>query len=172
MRISVLQAVLTNAVRGMQDMGAAGITCSTSEMSAAGEVGMDIYLDKVPLRQSDMQPFEILLSESQERMLVVVAKGQESTVEGIFEKWDLHAECIGEVTEGNQIRFFKDGELVAEVPADTLVLGGGAPVYDREFREPAWFAEAQAWDAAEVSVPNIEEAKEIAEQLIQSPNIA
>jgi len=169
---ATLELAATDAVRGMQDMGAAGITCSTSEMSAAGEVGMDIYLDKVPLRQSDMQPFEILLSESQERMLVVVAKGQESVVEGIFDKWDLHAECIGEVTEGNQIRFFKDDALVAEVPADTLVLGGGAPVYDREFREPEWFAEAQAWDAAEVPVPNIEEAKDLAERLIQSPNIA
>ena len=169
---ATLELAATDAVRGMQDMGAAGITCSTSEMSAAGNVGMDIYLDKVPLRQSDMQPFEILLSESQERMLVVVAKGQESVVEGIFDKWDLHAECIGEVTEGNQIRFFKDDKLVAEVPADTLVLGGGAPVYDREFREPKWFAEAQAWDASEVPVPNLDEVKDLAEQLIQSPNIA
>ncbi|MDA0913307.1 MAG: phosphoribosylformylglycinamidine synthase subunit PurL [Bacteroidetes bacterium] len=169
---ATLELAATDAVRGMQDMGAAGITCSTSEMSAAGAVGMDIDLDKVPLRQTDMQPFEILLSESQERMLVVVAKGQEAVVEGIFEKWDLHAACIGEVTEGNQIRFFKDGVLVADVPADTLVLGGGAPVYDREFREPAWYAEAQAWDASTVEIPNIEQAKDIAEQLIQSPNIA
>lgn len=169
---ATLELAATDAVRGMQDMGAAGITCSTSEMSAAGAVGMDIDLDKVPLRQTDMQPFEILLSESQERMLVVVAKGQEAVVEGIFEKWDLHAACIGEVTEGNQIRFFKDGALVADVPADTLVLGGGAPVYDREFSEPAWYAEAQAWDASTVEIPNIEKAKDFAEQLIQSPNIA
>ena len=88
---------------------------------------MDIDLDKVPLRQSDMQPFEILLSESQERMLVVVKKGDEAVVEGIFDKWDLHAECIGKVTEGNQIRFYKTGDLVAEVPADTLVLGRRRP---------------------------------------------
>ncbi len=169
---ATLELAATDAVRGMQDMGAAGITCSTSEMSAAGNVGMDINLDKVPLRQSDMQPFEILLSESQERMLVVVAKGQEAVVEGIFDKWDLHAECIGEVTEGNQIRFYKAGELVAEVPADTLVLGGGAPVYDREFSEPAWYADAQAWDASAVPVPSIEEAKDIAERMVQLPNIA
>ncbi|HBJ71355.1 MAG TPA: phosphoribosylformylglycinamidine synthase subunit PurL, partial [Cryomorphaceae bacterium] len=169
---ATLELAATDAVRGMQDMGAAGITCSTSEMSAAGEVGMDIDLDKVPLRQNDMQPFEILLSESQERMLVVVDKGQEALVEGIFDKWDLHAACIGVVTEGNQIRFYKDQALVAEVPADTLVLGGGAPVYDREFREPAWYAEAQAWDATTVPVPSIEEAKDIAEQMIQLPNIA
>ena len=169
---ATLELAATDAVRGMQDMGAAGITCSTSEMSAAGNVGMDINLDKVPLRQSDMQPFEILLSESQERMLVVVAKGQEAVVEGIFDKWDLHAECIGEVTEGNQIRFYKAGELVAEVPADTLVLGGGAPVYDREFSEPAWYADAQAWDASAVPVPSIVEAKDIAESMVQLPNIA
>ena len=169
---ATLELAATDSVRGMQDMGAAGITCSTSEMSAAGGVGMDIDLDKVPLRQADMQPFEILLSESQERMLVVVKKGDEAVVEGIFDKWDLHAECIGTVTEGNQIRFYKEGDLVAEVPADTLVLGGGAPVYDREFSEPAWYADAQAWDAASVPVPSIEEAKDIAERLIQFPNIA
>ncbi len=169
---ATLELAATDSVRGMQDMGAAGITCSTSEMSAAGGVGMDIDLDKVPLRQADMQPFEILLSESQERMLVVVKKGDEAVVEGIFDKWDLHAECIGTVTEGNQIRFYKEGDLVAEVPADTLVLGGGAPVYDREFSEPAWYADAQAWDAASVPVPSIDEAKDIAERLIQFPNIA
>ncbi|MCH1584370.1 MAG: phosphoribosylformylglycinamidine synthase subunit PurL, partial [Flavobacteriales bacterium] len=169
---ATLELAATDAVRGMQDMGAAGITCSTSEMSAAGEVGMDIHLDDVPLRQDDMQPFEILLSESQERMLVVVAQGQESLVEGIFEKWDLHAVRIGVVTEGNQLRYFKGGELIAEVPADTLVLGGGAPVYDREFSEPAWFADAQAWDASTVPVPTLKEAQGIAEQLIELPNIA
>jgi phosphoribosylformylglycinamidine synthase len=169
---ATLELAATDAVRGMQDMGAAGITCSTSEMSAAGEVGMDIYLDDVPLRQDDMQPFEILLSESQERMLVVVAQGQEALVESIFEKWDLHAVSIGVVTQGNQLRYFKEGHLIAEVPADTLVLGGGAPVYDREYAEPAWFADAQAWDAASVPVPSLAEVKGIAEQLIELPNIA
>jgi phosphoribosylformylglycinamidine synthase len=169
---ATLELAATDAVRGMQDMGAAGITCSTSEMSAAGEVGMDIYLDDVPLRQDDMQPFEILLSESQERMLVVVAQGQEALVESIFEKWDLHAVSIGVVTQGNQLRYFKGGHLIAEVPADTLVLGGGAPVYDREYAEPAWFADAQAWDAASVPVPSLAEVKGIAEQLIELPNIA
>lgn len=169
---ATLELAATDAVRGMQDMGAAGITCSTSEMSAAGEVGMDIHLDEVPLRQDDMQPFEILLSESQERMLVVVAQGQEALVESIFEKWDLHAVSIGVVTEGNQLRYFKGGELIAEVPADTLVLGGGAPVYDREYSEPDWFADAQVWDAASVPVPGLAEVKRIAEQLIELPNIA
>ncbi|HBZ85357.1 MAG TPA: phosphoribosylformylglycinamidine synthase subunit PurL, partial [Verrucomicrobia subdivision 6 bacterium] len=88
---ATLELADTNAVAGMQDMGAAGITCSTSEMSAGGKVGMDIHLDKVPMRQADMKPFEILLSESQERMLVVVKKGHEAEVEAIFEKWDLNA---------------------------------------------------------------------------------
>lgn len=169
---ATLELAATDAIRGMQDMGAAGITCSTSEMSAAGSVGMDIHLDRVPLRQSDMQPFEILLSESQERMLVVVAKGHESEVEQIFEKWDLHAVNIGVVTAGNTLRYFEKGNLVAEVPADTLVLGGGAPVYEREYQEPAWFADAQVWEPSAVPVPSIEEAVKIAEQLIQLPNIA
>lgn len=167
-----LELAGTEAVVGMQDMGAAGITCSTSEMSAAGEVGMDIDLDKVPLRQADMEPFEILLSESQERMLVVVRKGHEAEVEAIFDKWDLHAVEIGVVTEGNSLRYFASGELVAEVPADSLVLGGGAPVYEREYREPAWYAEAQTWDASAIPVPSLEEAVGIAEALIERPNIA
>src|SRR5690606_34408922 len=124
-----LELAETDAIIGMQDMGAAGISCSTSEMSAKGGCGMDITLDKVPLRQQDMQPWEILLSESQERMLVVVKKGREQEVKDIFDKWDLHCVEIGTVTEGDNLRFFWHGELVAEVPAESLVLGGGAPEY-------------------------------------------
>ena len=169
---ATLELSKTDAVVGMQDMGAAGITCSTSEMSAAGEVGMDIHLDRVPLRQADMEPFEILLSESQERMLVVVAKGKEKVVEDIFAKWDLHAEHIGEVTEGDDIRFFVDGEIVAEVAASPLVLGGGAPQYEREYEEPAWFAENLVFDQSSVKVPTIEECVDIAHDLICQPNIA
>jgi len=167
-----LELAKTDAIIGMQDMGAAGITCSTSEMSAAGDVGMDIYLDRVPLRQADMEPFEILLSESQERMLVVVAPGKEKIVEDIFKKWDLHAVPIGVVTEGNTINFFVKDELVAQVPASTLVLGGGAPVYDREYTEPSWFAESQAFDPASVEVPTLKKALEIATDIICLPNIA
>ena len=112
----------TDAIVGMQDMGAAGITCSSCEMSAAGEnVGMDIDLDKVPTRQENMLPYEILLSESQERMLVVVAKGKEQVVKDIFDKWDLHAEEIGVVTEGGTVRYMKGEDVVAEVPAESLV---------------------------------------------------
>jgi phosphoribosylformylglycinamidine synthase len=167
-----LELAKTDAIIGMQDMGAAGITCSTSEMSAAGGVGMDIHLDRVPLRQDDMEPFEILLSESQERMLVVVAPGREKVVEDIFKKWDLHAVPIGQVTEGDTINFFVNNEKVAQVPASTLVLGGGAPVYEREYSEPAWFAESQAFNPDSVEVPSLKKAIEIATDIICLPNIA
>lgn len=167
---ATLELATTDAIVGMQDMGAAGITCSTSEMSAAGNVGMDIDLDKVPLRQQDMKPFEILLSESQERMLVVVQKGKEQVVEDIFEKWDLHAEHIGEVTEGDTIRFYKEGQMVAEVPAESLVLGGGAPVYEREYKEPAYFKEAQKFTIDQVEMPK--DMVVTARKLLAHPNIA
>ncbi|MFN9801072.1 MAG: AIR synthase-related protein, partial [Bacteroidota bacterium] len=101
-----LELIDAGVVVGMQDMGAAGITCSTSEMSAGGKVGMDIHLDRVPLRQEGMKPFEILLSESQERMLIVIRKGHEDEVKRIFDKWDLHAEDIGVVTEGPMVRYY------------------------------------------------------------------
>jgi phosphoribosylformylglycinamidine synthase len=167
---ATMELAETNAIVGMQDMGAAGITCSTSEMSAGGGVGMDIYLDKVPTRQAGMQPFEILLSESQERMLIVVRKGEEAVVNRIFEKWDLHAVHIGDVTEGNTLRYFMNGELVSEIPAKSLVLGGGAPVYEREYTEPAYYAEAKKF-----SINSIAEPKDlvvVARQLMADHNIA
>lgn len=164
-----LELAQTDAIIGMQDMGAAGITCSTSEMSATKGFGMRIDLDKVPTRQEGMKPFEILLSESQERMLVVVKKGQEKVVEDIFEKWDLHAVQIGEVTEGGILQYYMHGELAAEVPAHDLVLGGGAPVYDREFREPAYFAESKKFNINDIPVPG--NLPEVAMQLLASPNI-
>lgn len=161
----------TDAIVGMQDMGAAGITCSTCEMSAAGDnVGMDIHLDLVPTRQENMLPYEILLSESQERMLVVVKKGSEHTVKRIFDKWDLHAEKIGEVTTGGRVRYFMHGELVGDVPAESLVLGGGAPVYQREYKEPAYYQEYKKFDIESIEQP--ENLKEVAFTLLQHPNIA
>lgn len=167
---ATLELAQTDVIMGMQDMGAAGITCSTSEMSAAGEVGMDIHLDRVPLRQADMKPFEILLSESQERMLVVVQKGKEQVVKDIFDKWDLNAEEIGVVTEGNTLRYFMHGELVGEVPAESLVLGGGAPIYDREYKEPAYFAEAKKFNLDEVEEPR--DLVVVARKMLSNPNIA
>lgn len=167
---ATLELAKTDAVVGMQDMGAAGITCSTSEMSATEGFGMDIDLDKVPTRQKGMHAFEILLSESQERMLVVVKKGQEAIVEEIFEKWDLHAVQIGTVTEGGQLRFYKENQLVAETPAEPLVLGGGAPVYHREYKEPAYYQEYKKFSIDKVSVPT--DFKKVADELIALPNIA
>lgn len=165
-----LEAIATGAVVGMQDMGAAGITCSTSEMSAKGEHGMKIFLDKVPLRQQNMRPFEILLSESQERMLLVIEKGREKEVEKIFDKWDLNCAIIGEVTEGDTLEYYMYDELVAKVPAESLVLGGGAPQYDREFKEPAYVKEIKKFDASTIEQPA--DYKAIALQLISLPNIA
>jgi len=160
----------TDAIVGMQDMGAAGITCSTCEMSAAGNVGMEIYLDKVPTRQDNMLPYEILLSESQERMLVVVQKGKESVVKSIFDKWDLHAEEIGHVTDTGRIRYYMDGELVGDVPAESLVLGGGAPQNKREYSEPAYYQEYKKFNISQVPQP--ENLKEVGYALLQMPNIA
>ncbi|MBT5341475.1 MAG: phosphoribosylformylglycinamidine synthase subunit PurL, partial [Flavobacteriales bacterium] len=159
-----------DAIVGMQDMGAAGITCSTSEMSAGGNVGMDIDLDKVPTRQAGMTPWEILLSESQERMLVVVKKGREADVIAIFAKWDIHCEHIGVVTEGPMVRFQWNDQLVCEIPADSLVLGGGAPVYDREYSEPAYYQQYKQFDINDVKEP--EDLKAIAYQMVALPNIA
>ena len=127
-----LEAIQTGAIVGMQDMGAAGITCSTSEMSAKSGVGMRIDLDRVPQRQANMKAWEILLSESQERMLIVCKPGREPELKAVFEKWDLPCELIGETTPGGRLEYFWHGDKVADVPADPLVLGGGAPVYVRE----------------------------------------
>ena len=167
---ATMELAETDAIRGMQDMGAAGITCSTSEMSAGGKVGMDIHLEKVPTRQEGMLPFEILLSESQERMLVVIEKGQEEKVKAIFDKWDLHAAEIGVVTEGPMVRYFMNGDLVSEIPAESLVLGGGAPQYEREYKEPAYFQESKKFDIASIEQPK--DFVQAAQQLIALPNIA
>tara|TARA_Y100000385_G_scaffold54277_1_gene51697 strand:+ start:3829 stop:6066 length:2238 start_codon:yes stop_codon:yes gene_type:complete len=167
---ATLELGKTDAVVGMQDMGAAGITCSSNEMSAAGKHGMDLWLDKVPTRQSDMKDWEILLSESQERMLVVVHKGKEDIVHNIFDKWDLSCEEIGVVTEGERVRYFMDGDLVGDVPCDDLVLGGGAPVYHREWSEPSYY---QQWKKFQID--SIEEPKdliEVAKYLTGHENIA
>lgn len=160
----------TDAIVGMQDMGAAGITCSTCEMSAKGKHGMIINLDKVPTRQKNMKAWEILLSESQERMLIVVKKGKEQEVESIFTKWDIHCEIIGEVTDTGWIAYYKDGELAAHVPADSLVLGGGAPVYEREYHEPEYIGKLQKFDSKTISQPD--NYKLIAEQILSAENIA
>lgn len=165
-----LEAIATGAIVGMQDMGAAGITCSTSEMSAKAGCGMKINLDKVPTRQTGMKAWEILLSESQERMLIVCEPGRENDLKKVFDKWDLPCENIGETTAGDMIQYFHGGELVAEVPADPLVLGGGAPVYVREKRRPDYFKKIEKFKIEQVVEPT--DLKKVAEKLWQSPNIA
>lgn len=165
-----LEVIKTGAVVGMQDMGAAGITCSTSEMSAKGNSGMKVWLDRVPTRQDNMKAWEILLSESQERMLVVVQKGREAEIQRVFDKWDLNCVQIGEVTDTGRLEYYMHGELVADVPAESLVLGGGAPVYHREYKEPAYFAEAKKFNIGQVALPA--DYKAVAKHLASHPNIA
>lgn len=167
-----LEIIATKALVGMQDMGAAGIICSTSEMSEKGGCGMKIDLDKVPLRQQNMEAWEILLSESQERMLVVVQKGKEQIVKDIFDKWDLNCAEIGEVIEEDRLMFYRKGELMADIPASPLVLGGGAPVYDRKYKEPKYVEKSKQFHINKVEEPELEEVKKIAKFLCTQPNIA
>lgn len=167
---ATLEAIKTGAIVGMQDMGAAGITCSTSEMSAKSGTGMRIDLDKVPTRQANMQPFEILLSESQERMLIVAKKGEEHKLLEIFDKWDLECEIIGEVTDSGRLQYFQNGEMVADVPAEPLVLGGGAPVYVRKYKKPSYLNRIAKFNIDNVKLP--ENYIATAKKLWKSPNIA
>lgn len=165
-----LEALKTGAVVGMQDMGAAGISCSTSEMSAKGKVGMKLNLDLVPMREEGMTAYELLLSESQERMLVVAHKGREQEILEVFAKWDLHAVVIGHVTDTGRVDYVKDGELKASIPADSLVLGGGAPVYIRETKKPAYLDGKQSFDVG--SVRDDAPLHERILELMTSPNVA
>ena len=165
-----LEVIETGGVVGMQDMGAAGIICSTAEMSAKGKVGMRIDLDKVPTRQQNMKAWELLLSESQERMLMVVEKGKEAQVLAVFEKWDLSCSNIGEVTDDGLLNFYMHGNLEASLPANELVLGGGAPQYTRDFKEPAYLTKVNAFDLNKVA--DTDNLKASVEALVQTPNIA
>lgn len=165
-----LEVLKTGAVIGMQDMGAAGIACSSSEMTAKGGEGMRINLDKVPMREDVMTAYELLLSESQERMLVVAEKGREQDIIDVYEKWDLNAVVIGEVVEGKNVTYLKDGEIKADIPADSLVLGGGAPQYEREAVKPSYLDEVQNFDMKSISHPKNQNVTLNA--LLSSPNIA
>ena len=165
-----LELIRSGVVVGMQDMGAAGITCSTSEMSAKGNSGMEINLDKVPVREENMTAYEIMLSESQERMLVIIEKGKEETAKEIFEKWDLNCVRIGHVTNDKNVKVYYKGKLEADVPANSLVLGGEAPVYIREAKEPAYLKDVQAFDFN--LLPEPKDLNEVLLKLLSSPNIA
>ena len=167
-----LEIIKEELIVGMQDMGAAGITCSSCEMSAKGESGMVLHLEKVPIRESGMTPYEIMLSESQERMLVVCKPGSEKKLEEVFEKWDLHAEHIGEVTGDGRVKVLWHGEVVADVPAEHLVLGGGAPVYVRETKKPAYLSDTMAFELNSMADIASADAEKVLISLLGAPNIA
>src|SRR4051812_28170147 len=162
-----LELMATDALIGVQDMGAAGLTCSTCEMGARGGAGIEIDVMHVPQRETGMTPYEIMLSESQERMLLVVKKGREAEVEAIFEKWDLHAAHIGEVTTDGLMRVKDHGKTVAEIPNTALV--DEAPIYDRPAARPAYIDEVRALDVA--SLPAVKPQDALL-RLLASPTIA
>jgi len=167
---ATLELAQTDALVAIQDMGAAGLTCSSSEMSAGGAVGMDIDLDKVPLREADMEAWEIMLSESQERMLLVAKQGEEETVKNIFEKWDLQAVEIGQVTADRLLRVYHKNRLVAKIPSYFLVLGGGAPQYKREGRRPIELDAITAFNP--LTLPEPKDAGKALLRLLAAPDIA
>lgn len=168
---ATLELIRSGALVGIQDMGAAGLSCSISEMSAKGKVGMDIDLGRVPLRETGMNAYEIMLSESQERMLVVGKKGQEQTIRDIFAKWDLHAEEIGTVTDSGNVRLTLHGNLCADIPADSLVLGGGAPRYVRDQKKPEHIERLAAFDDGAIPVAAASQLEGDLLALLASPNI-
>jgi phosphoribosylformylglycinamidine synthase len=164
-----LEVMRTNGlVVGIQDMGAAGLTCSTCETASRGGTGNEIDLDLVPKRETGMTPYEIMLSESQERMLLIAQKGREKEVEAIFNKWDLHGVTIGRVTDDGMMRVKAGGAVAAEIPAKQLA--EEAPVYHREAKQPAWEIESQRFEVSRVAEPK--DYTETLLQLLGSPTIA
>lgn len=167
---ATLEMIKQDLIVGIQDMGAAGITCSCSETAFAGGQGIEIDIAKVPVREEGMIPYETLLSESQERMLVIVKTGREDEVRAIFKKWELQAAKIGEVISGGHFKVYENGELRSDIPAETLALGGGTPVYKREEKRPARLDETQHFDFAAIPVPG--DLSAVLMTLIGTPNIA
>ncbi|MDH5654869.1 MAG: phosphoribosylformylglycinamidine synthase subunit PurL, partial [Spirochaetia bacterium] len=166
---ATLELIASDALVGIQDMGAAGLACATSEMSAKGNVGMDVNLDLIPFREEGMSAYEIMLSESQERMLVVGKKGQEEEIYSIFNKWGLHAVKIGTVTDDGILRLRRHGQLCAEIPAHSLVLGGGAPRYKRESSRPDYLDKIKQLDFT--SIADSENLSEDLMEFVSSTNI-
>jgi phosphoribosylformylglycinamidine synthase len=163
-----LEVMKSDALVGIQDMGAAGLTCSTCEMGSRGGAGIEIDVSLVPQRESGMTPYEIMLSESQERMLLVVKHGREAEVERIFEKWDLHAVRIGEVTTTSRLRVKDRGTVVADIPNSALT--DEAPLYRRPMAKPSYIDDAQQFSYSSLGTPR--PAKEIFRRLLASPGIA
>ncbi|NQT29295.1 MAG: phosphoribosylformylglycinamidine synthase subunit PurL, partial [Candidatus Saganbacteria bacterium] len=164
---ATLEMLATGRVLGIKDMGAAGLTCSSAEMAHAGESGMEIDLDKVPLREEGMEAYEIMMSESQERMLVCVKKGKEKEIEKIFEKWDLHGVVIGHVTDDKKVKVTYHGKVVAEIPTEALAK---APIYEMKAEEPHYLKEINNLDLASVPLPK--DYSEVLLKLLASPTIA
>lgn len=162
-----LEVVKSDALVGIQDMGAAGLTSSSAEMASKAGTGVEMNLDLVPQRETNMSAYEMMLSESQERMLIVVKAGREDEIKAIFDKYDLDAVAVGKVTEDKMLRLLHKGEVVAEVPADALA--EDAPVYNMPDAEPAYFAEYQAMENAE---PNVTDYKKTLTALLKAPTIA
>ncbi len=165
-----LEIIRQKLIVGIQDMGAAGLTCSSSEMSARGKSGMKISVDEVPVREEMMTPYEIMLSESQERMLVICTPEKLDEVKAVFKKWELHAKEIGQVISGGQLVVTSGGTVVADISAESLVLGGGAPVYVREQKRPAYLDDIEKFDLGSIAIPR--DLNKILEQLLGTPSIA
>ncbi len=165
---AVLELLKTGCVVGIQDMGAAGLTCSTCETASRGSTGIEIDVTKVPQRETGMIPYEIMLSESQERMLVILKKGRENEAKKIFEKWDLHAEEIGMVTDDSLMRVKENGKTVAEIPAKPLA--DDAPVYIREEKEPEYLQKTRTFDPK--SCGDAGDLNAVLLRLLDSPTIA
>ena len=165
-----LEVIEKKLVVGIQDMGAAGLTCSSSEMAAKGGTGIDMDVALVPKREKGMTPYEIMLSESQERMLLVIKPENYEIVEDVFKKWDLNIVKIGEVTADKMLRIRENGKVEAEIPADTLVLGGDAPVYKREIKFPNYLNEAHKFNPD--IIPLLDNYNVVLKKLLSSPNIA
>ena len=163
-----LELLDTGAVAGIQDMGAAGLTCSTCETAARGGTGIELDLDKVPQRGPDMTSYELMLSESQERMLIIVEKGREDEVKRIFDKWDLPWAQVGVVTDTGQMVVKHKGKVVADMPAAKLA--DDAPVYHREAKEPEYLADVRAFNLE--NVPDVEDIAGALTKLLADPSIA
>lgn len=167
---ATIELIEAGVIAGIQDMGAAGISCSTSEMSAKTGVGMKIDLDRVPLREQGMSAYEIMLSESQERMLAVIHSGMEEKARRICKKWDVPITEIGQVTNGGYLEIRREGKKVAHLPANDLVLGGGAPQYDREYKEPAYLADTRSRKTENIKSEHTFE--QVFHTLLNEPTIA
>jgi phosphoribosylformylglycinamidine synthase len=167
---ATLEVIESGLVVAIQDMGAAGLTCSSSEMSGTSGLGIELDTTLVPQREEGMTTYEIMLSESQERMLIIVEPSKLEALCDVFEKWDLHAEKIGHVTDDGLLRIKENGVVKAEIPSRFLVLGGDAPVYNREYKEPEYVKETRNLDINEISEPT--DYNETFKRLIGAPNIA